>query len=102
MTNTDATGATVTGPAQSSLKLGDIVRVNEGAPFFLDWQNATLKVVSLRIDPEGRQWVSVIEGEQRHRGNGVYDAETTDIDADHLSALSPHPASGTQADGRES
>lgn len=75
------------GVAQASLKLGDTVRVNERSPFFSDWQNATLKVVSLRLDPQGKQWVSVIEGEPRHRANGVYDGETTDFDAEWLSPV---------------
>lgn len=74
-------------PAQGALKLGDMVQVNERAPFFSDWRGATMKVVSLRIDPEGKQWVSVIEGKPHHRGNGVYDGETTDFDAEYLSAF---------------
>ena len=70
-----------------ALKLGDLVKVNENAPYFSDWRDAVLKVVSLRLDPEGGQWVSVIEGSERHRGNGVYDGETTDFNADYLSAI---------------
>lgn len=73
--------------AQGALKLGDMVQVNERAPFFSDWRGATMKVVSLRIDPEGKQWVSVIAGKPHHRGNGVYDGETTDFDAEYLSAF---------------
>lgn len=80
--------------AQRPLKLGDIVRMNDRSPYFYDWKDATMKVVSLRIDPEGKHWVSVIEGDQRHRGNGVYDGETTDIDADYLT-----PVSDTSTEG---
>jgi hypothetical protein len=76
------------GLAPRPLGLGDIVRMNERSPYFHDWKDATMKVVSLRLDPDGKHWVSVIEGDQRHRGNGVYDGETTDIDADFLTALS--------------
>lgn len=70
-----------------TIALGDIVEMNDQFPYIGDWRGAVLKVVSLRLDPEGNQWVSVIEGEQRHRGNGVYDGETTDIDARHLSRV---------------
>jgi hypothetical protein len=69
--------------------LGDIVTVNETAPFFSDWRGAKLKVVCLRVDPDGKQWVSVIEGDARHRGNGVYDGETSDFDADYLTIYTP-------------
>lgn len=79
------------------LRLGDIVRVNDKCPFSGDWQNTTVKVVSLRIDPHGKQWVSVIEGEPSHRGYGVYDGETTDFDADYLSLVEPRaPAQEVQ------
>jgi hypothetical protein len=69
------------------IALGDIVRMNEHLPFFAAWHGAEMKVVSLRLDPDGKQWASVIEGNPKHRGNGVYDGETTDIDADHLSLV---------------
>lgn len=67
-----------------NLALGDLVEMQPDSPYAPDWMGATMKVVSLRVDPEGRHWVSVIEGDQRHRGNGVYDGETTDVEADHL------------------
>lgn len=79
------------------LRLGDIVCGNETFPHFHEWRDAELKVVSLRVDPTGDQWVSVIEGSPRHRGNGVYDSETTDIKADWLTPISPAPVS--PADG---
>lgn len=71
-----------------TLALGDIVEMNDQSPFISEWRGVELKVVCLRIDPDGNQWVSVIEGKPRHRGNGVYDSETTDIDSRHLS----HPS----------
>ena len=76
------------GVAQAPFKLGDLVEMNSNSPYYGDWIGAKLKIVSLRIDPEGKHWVSVIEGSPRHRANGVYDSETTDIDADYLSAIS--------------
>jgi hypothetical protein len=84
---------------QSEIRLGDTVRMSKSCPHGGDWRNAKMKVVSLRIDPEGRQWASVIEGEQRHRGNGVYDGETTDIRVDYLDLVSPQrsPAASAQA-----
>lgn len=77
------------------IALGDMAYMNERSPYFHDWKGVSLKVVSLRIEPDGKLWASVIEGEQRHRGNGVYDAETTDVDAEHLSPLS-RPAGGSE------
>lgn len=71
-----------------TIALGDTVEMNDLSPYISDWSGAVLKVVSLRLDPDGNQWASVIEGEQRHHGNGVYDSETTDIDARHLSRVS--------------
>lgn len=74
--------------AQSTVQLGDIVKVSERAPYFHDWRGSNLKVVSLRIDPEGKHWASVIDSNpdypSRHRGGGFYDGETTDMDADYL------------------
>lgn len=83
-----------------SIALGDIVEMNDQFPFFQEWKSIELKVVSLRIDPEGKQWVSTIDFEPgylpRHRANGVYDSETTDIDAAHLSLIrSDAPAQQT-------
>lgn len=75
-------------PPGVGLKLGDIVQVNENCPFEPDWRNVKMKVVSLRADPDGQQWVSVIEGDQRHGGNGVYEAETTDFEGRWLSIVS--------------
>lgn len=69
------------------LQLGDIVYMNETSPYFADWRGTEMKVVSLRIDPKGKLWASVIEGEPAHRGFGEYDGETTDIDAGHLSTV---------------
>lgn len=74
-----------------AIGLGSIVEMHPDSPYASDWRGAIMKVVSLRIDPEGHKWVSVIEGDQRHRGNGVYDGETTDIEADHLQIVSTLP-----------
>lgn len=74
--------------ARPPIALGDMVYMNERSPYFHDWKGVSFKVVSLRSEPDGKLWASVIEGEQRHRGNGVYDAETTDVDAEYLSPLS--------------
>jgi hypothetical protein len=74
--------------ARPPIALGDMVYMNERSPYFQDWKGVSFKVVSLRIEPDGKLWASVIEGEQRHRGNGVYDAETTDVDTEYLSPLS--------------
>jgi hypothetical protein len=46
-----------------------------------------MKVVGLHLAPDGATWADVIEGEQRHRGNGRYDGETTDIDTTHLDVI---------------
>jgi NTP pyrophosphatase (non-canonical NTP hydrolase) len=70
-----------------TVRLGDTVRINERSPYFHEY-GTEMKVVSLAIDPDGKLWASVIEGSPRHRGNGVYDSEITDIDADHLSPIS--------------
>jgi len=101
LAKTDAILATLpqppVGACREALDLGDIVKMNERSPYFDDWRNAgELKVVSIRVDPNGKRWVSVIEGSPRHRGNGVYDSETTDIDADYLSkvALAPSAQEG--------
>lgn len=65
--------------------LGDLVTVNELAPYFGDWRGVTLKVVGLRLTPDGEEWASVIEGDQRHRGNGQYDGETDGFNVQWLS-----------------
>jgi hypothetical protein len=84
--------------AWPTIALGDMVYMNERSPYFHDWKGTSLKVVSLRIEPDGKLWASVIEGERHHRGNGSYDAETTDIDAEHLSPLSrPHGESSASS-----
>lgn len=75
-------------PAQGAVKLGDIVQMNETSPYFADWRGVELKVIGLRCEPDGVLWASVIEGNPRHRGNGYYDGETTDIDVMHLSTPS--------------
>jgi hypothetical protein len=82
--------ATLTNAAQGTLKLGDIVQFNATAPYASEWRGAELKVVSLRMSPDGALWVSVIESEDSmaHRGHGYYDGETTDIPAEHLSPIS--------------
>lgn len=69
------------------MKLGDTVEMNRQSPYYGDWRGTRLRVVSLRIEPSGHLWASVIEGGSQHRGNGVYDGETTDIDTDHLSVI---------------
>ncbi len=76
--------------ASDPLKLGDAVQFNALAPYASEWRGVELKVVSLRMSPDGALWVSVIEPEDNmaHRGHGVYDGETTDIPAEHLSLLS--------------
>lgn len=74
--------------ARPPIALGDMVYMDERSPYFHDWKGVSFKVVSLRIEPDRKLWASVIEGEQRHRGNGVYDAETTDVDTEYLSPLS--------------
>ncbi|MDB5552801.1 MAG: hypothetical protein JWL86_2785 [Rhizobium sp.] len=66
------------------IKLGSIVEMRSDAPYADQWRGGTMKVVSLAMEPDGRLWASVIEGNPRHRGNGRYDGETTDIDIDHL------------------
>lgn len=93
------TDCTVAQEVRGGLRLGDLVRFNERAPYYGDWIGVDLKVVSLRLDPSGKQWVSGIEGDQKHRGNGVYDAETTDIDAEYLDLVHrahPQPAAGAE------
>lgn len=76
---------------RGSVGLGDIVCMNETSTYFHDWRGIEMKIVSLRLDPDGVQWASTIDApyDQRHRGNGVYDGETTDIDVRHLSRKSP-------------
>lgn len=69
--------------------LGDIVRMDETSPYFADWRGVEMKVIGLRCEPDGVLWASVIEGNPRHRGNGYYDSETTDIDVCHLSLVKP-------------
>jgi len=59
----------------------------ETSPYFSDWRGITMKVVGLHLAPDGTTWADVIEGEQRHRGNGRYDGETTDIDTTHLDVI---------------
>lgn len=78
--------------AQTPFNLGDIVSMRDGAPFASEWRGIKMKVVSLRMDPHGTYWVSVVDETDgyppHHRGNGVYVGETTDIDAGHLSSVS--------------
>jgi hypothetical protein len=71
-----------------TLELGNIVEMRAGTPYAEEWRGVTMKIVGLRVDPDGHRWASVIEGDPRHRGNGVYDSETTDIDCDHLARAS--------------
>lgn len=77
-----ASSAPVEGPTR--LALGDIVEMHPDSPYAAEWAGTTMKVVSLRVEPDGRRWVSVIEGSPRHRGNGFYDGETECIEEDHL------------------
>lgn len=70
--------------AAGKFELGDVVEMAEGATYYNDWRGIRLKIVGLRVDPDGKQWVCGIEGNPRHRGCGVYDSETTDIDAAQL------------------
>ncbi len=74
---------------RQGISLGDIVVVNENYQFHSDWRDMQLKVVGLHIEPNGTLWADVIEGSQRHRGNGRYDGETTDFYAPHLSVVEP-------------
>lgn len=69
---------------REAVALGDIVYMNETSPYFDEWRGTEMKVVGLHLAPDGGLWADVIEGEQRHRGNGIYDGETTDIDVSHL------------------
>jgi hypothetical protein len=71
----------------AKIALGDIVSMAETSPYFSDWRGITMKVVGLHLAPDGSTWADVIEGEQRHRGNGRYDGETTDIDTTHLDVI---------------
>lgn len=68
--------STAAADRQEIVALGDLVTVNELSPYFADWRWAKLKVVGLHLAPDGGQWADVIEGDQRHRGNGIYDGET--------------------------
>jgi hypothetical protein len=77
-----------TPPQRPPLKLGDIVELNALCPYHDDYRGIELKLVSLSLGPDGQQWASVIEGNPRHRGHGVYDSETTGIRAEFLSPLS--------------
>jgi hypothetical protein len=70
-----------------AVKLGSMVTMNDTAPFGEDWRGVILKVVGLHLAPDGDLWADVIEGNPRHRGNGQYDSETTDINVSHLSLL---------------
>lgn len=76
-----------TGVDREVIALGDIVQVNERMPHYGEWARAELKVVGLHLAPDGTVWADVIEGDQRHRGNGIYDGETTDIDTCWLSKI---------------
>jgi hypothetical protein len=82
-----------TDAAQQPPGLGDIVFVAKGTPYFHDWRGVEMKLVSLRIAPEGKLWASVIDkgdpNNTRHRGFGVYDGETTDFEFDHLELATP-------------
>lgn len=75
------------------VSLGDIVTVSEGTPYSHDWRGLELKIVSLRIDPEGKLWASVIDTNDprntQHRQFGIYDGEATDFDARHLTRAAP-------------
>lgn len=72
------------GDAVREIKLGSIVEMRSDAPYADQWRGVTMKVVGLAMEPDGHLWASVIEGNPRHRGNGRYDGETTDIDIDDL------------------
>jgi len=68
----------------ANFRLGDVVEMSEGWAHFHDLVGVQMKIVSLRLDPEGIQWASAIEREERHRGQGVYDGEITDLDTRRL------------------
>lgn len=73
-----------TSAGSEGLQLGDVTEFRPDAPHAAEWRGVELTIVSLRADPDGNQWVSVVERQERHRGWGQYDGETTDIDASHL------------------
>lgn len=68
-------------------RLNDIVEMAPDSPHYRDWIGAHLRIVALRASPDGEVWVSVVEGPQRHRGNGVYEGETSDIPASWLNLV---------------
>ncbi|MEN6535674.1 MAG: Lar family restriction alleviation protein [Bryobacteraceae bacterium] len=86
-------------PVEREISIGDIVRMKEDARLGQDWLDVKMKVVSLRKDPKGNLWVSVIDApyDQRHRGNGIYDGETTDLDARDLALISGEQSAATEA-----
>jgi hypothetical protein len=83
-----AAGGEASKRGAETLELGNIVEMRAGTPYAEEWRGVTMKIVGLRVDPDGHRWASVIEGDPRHRGNGVYDSETTNIDCDHLARAS--------------
>lgn len=88
-------------PDREAVALGDTVRVNSSFPYFHEWERAEMKVVGLHLAPDGDVWADVIEGEQRHRGNGVYDGETTDFNTRWLTKVSSDSLLSVQVDGEQ-
>jgi len=86
----DAGRASVTAsaPQASAVRLGDLVEMNHFCPYRDDYRGTELKLISLRLGPDGEQWATVTEGDPRHRGYGVYDGETDGIRASWLSPVS--------------
>jgi len=75
----------------AGLQLGDSVEMSEGWAQFYDMVGVQMKIVSLRLDPDGVKWASGIEREERHRGHGIYDGEITDIDTRWLKLVAKCP-----------